>query len=359
MDAKDGHVRFPVPATTLLALFEGLEASGIDTNRLCGALALNRRRLEERGAVVDGEVLHEVWRFATESDPSPDMPVRAGIATPISSLGLLDHLLNRAESVGKGLKEADRYFRLVTTEIELDVKRRRTGIWMRVAGTDQDDQATIAAESWTLALFASRFRSAKRSVLMEVHMRLPRWTDDQTLAELFEAPVRLGRTVGALRLSRHAWDRPMPPFSNATPISGMLSSEVEDYLAAPVSYALRLRLPGLLRNGESSVDGAAGMLGLATRTLQRRLIDEGTSYRAELAHVRRSCAERRLMQNGQSVAEISRDLGYGETSAFTHAFRSWTGHSPSSWQALNGAAQRSDENGRNAVVALTGADAGD
>ncbi|MGN2641242.1 AraC family transcriptional regulator [Nocardia takedensis] len=75
-------------------------------------------------------------------------------------------------------------------------------------------------------------------------------------------------------------------------------------------------------------DEVAASLFLTPRTLRRRLIEEGSSYRRILDDVRRGVAEQLLVETRLSVAEVAERLGYAETAAFTHAFRRWTGVPP-------------------------------
>ena len=77
---------------------------------------------------------------------------------------------------------------------------------------------------------------------------------------------------------------------------------------------------------------AAAAMGLSTRTLRRRLANEGTSYRVELEGLRRELAARYLADTGLSVSETAARLGYADVAAFGHAFRRWYGQSPGRWQ---------------------------
>jgi AraC-like DNA-binding protein len=76
-------------------------------------------------------------------------------------------------------------------------------------------------------------------------------------------------------------------------------------------------------------EAVAAKLGLAPRTLHRRLRDEGTSFREIKAALRRELALARLERTRQSVADIAAELGYSEPSAFFRAFQGWTGEAPS------------------------------
>lgn len=81
-----------------------------------------------------------------------------------------------------------------------------------------------------------------------------------------------------------------------------------------------------------SVEDAASELGMSSRTLRRRLAEEGTSYMHELDTVREQFAREYFDRGGQSVTEIAMTLGFSDSSAFAKAFRRWTGLSPSGYQ---------------------------
>ena len=72
----------------------------------------------------------------------------------------------------------------------------------------------------------------------------------------------------------------------------------------------------------------ARSLAISTRTLQRRLQEEGTNYQAALNATRESLARHYLRNEGMSVGQISFLLGYESPSSFYRAFHSWTGQTP-------------------------------
>jgi AraC-like DNA-binding protein len=78
--------------------------------------------------------------------------------------------------------------------------------------------------------------------------------------------------------------------------------------------------------------GIAGELALSPRTLQRKLADAGASFQQVLDAARFALAQDYLRQRGLSLADIAFLLGYQEQSAFTHAFREWSGMNPGAWR---------------------------
>jgi AraC-like DNA-binding protein len=82
----------------------------------------------------------------------------------------------------------------------------------------------------------------------------------------------------------------------------------------------------------SSLEDVSRRLNLSTRTVERRLLEEGSSLRAIKGALRRDLALARLRTSDQSVAQIAASLGYADTSAFFRAFTSWTGSSPTAYR---------------------------
>jgi AraC-like DNA-binding protein len=85
----------------------------------------------------------------------------------------------------------------------------------------------------------------------------------------------------------------------------------------------------LLDKSGLSLDAAAMTFGMAERTLRRKLVAEGMSYRQLLEQVRRDTCHLYFLEGTRNLSEIAAKLGYSELSAFTRAYTSWYGHPPS------------------------------
>jgi AraC-like DNA-binding protein len=84
----------------------------------------------------------------------------------------------------------------------------------------------------------------------------------------------------------------------------------------------------LLPHGNVRVASVAKRLGLSERTLARKLASVGLTYSEALEQLRRVLARRYLAEDDLSVSRVAWLLGFREVSAFTNAFRRWTGHTP-------------------------------
>ena len=87
-------------------------------------------------------------------------------------------------------------------------------------------------------------------------------------------------------------------------------------------------ISSVLPHGRVLVEDVARNLGMSERTLARKLSDEGLNFTEILQHLRRSLAVRYLDDRKLHVSKIAWLLGFHEVSAFTHAFKRWTGKTP-------------------------------
>ena len=87
-------------------------------------------------------------------------------------------------------------------------------------------------------------------------------------------------------------------------------------------------LPNLLPHGKVMASEVARRLGMSSRSMSRKLAEEGTSFAQILDQLRAALAKRYLGDETLPISEIAWLLGYREVSSLTHAFKRWTGMTP-------------------------------
>lgn len=95
------------------------------------------------------------------------------------------------------------------------------------------------------------------------------------------------------------------------------------------------RLRALLSEGPLSKSRAAAALGISVATLQRRLADAGTSFRAVSQNLRRAKLEM-LLRTSQPLDDIAEELGFSDRRALCRACQQWLGLSPTQYRAARG-----------------------
>jgi len=143
-------------------------------------------------------------------------------------------------------------------------------------------------------------------------------------------PVTTGHPYSAIE-----FPRALLCSTRASPSNGSMRSTVsvsDETPPATFVESLEACLDSYLLDGYPSIDLAAEIMCCSKRRLQRGLTTEGTTYREIVEKVRCLKAVSHLSDDEISVAELALMLGYSEHSAFTRAFRRWTGASPSDYR---------------------------
>jgi len=147
---------------------------------------------------------------------------------------------------------------------------------------------------------------------------------------VFRAPLRFDQDHCAVRFPMHWLDhdivRASPNLALGFPGGPVASDELD--LVTRTHRLLRV----LLLEGKSSGDDLAAKLDLHRRTLNRRLKDEGTTFRRLLDEVRYEVARQLLQYTDMPIPDIAASLCYSEVSAFMHAFHRWSDTSPHRWR---------------------------
>lgn len=131
------------------------------------------------------------------------------------------------------------------------------------------------------------------------------------------------------------------PLRKSDPALAQLLDQQAERLLQQVSQvpaiveSWRRTLVPLIREGQTSLSALAKAHHTSPRTLQRRLSEQGLSFQQLLDDTRRHLAEAHLKDARLDLAEIALLLGYSEQSAFTRAFRAWTGMPPAQWRKHN------------------------
>jgi AraC-like DNA-binding protein len=104
--------------------------------------------------------------------------------------------------------------------------------------------------------------------------------------------------------------------------------------------AQQLALSGL-EHGEDE-ESVANAMGLHRRSMQRRLADEGTSFRQLVDAVRAEAAIDGVLRSATSLSQLGLEVGYEEQSSLCRAFKRWTGYSPLQLKSRLGDLYRTD-----------------
>jgi AraC-like DNA-binding protein len=107
-----------------------------------------------------------------------------------------------------------------------------------------------------------------------------------------------------------------------------LESRHEDDFAEQLRSVLRHALV----TGHASAEQIAAFFSVDRRTLNRRLNAQGTGFQQIVDELSFEIARQMLANSAMDIVEVADLLGYANASAFTRAFRRWSGDTPASWR---------------------------
>ena len=154
----------------------------------------------------------------------------------------------------------------------------------------------------------------------------------------FGCAIRYGAPRNALVLKSADLNRPFPGHNPELLeiLVPALASELGDLQGhSSVGEQVKVILKRNLASGRPELSDVAQELGMSERTLQRRITDEGRTFRELLLEARRELGRRLLSDPSSAIKEVAYLLGYQDTSAFYRAFRYWEGVTPNRWREIN------------------------
>jgi AraC-type DNA-binding domain-containing proteins len=160
--------------------------------------------------------------------------------------------------------------------------------------------------------------------------------DAQALEAYFGCPIRVGADGNRMRLHRRDLDRPFVSYNAElleilTPV--LDRSLMDKQQCGSVREIVKWILKRSLTGGRLDIQAVAGELGMSGRTLQRRLTDEGTSFKTLMTQARQEQAREYLADSSLEIKEVAFLLGYEDQNSFYRAFRQWEGDTPANWRA--------------------------
>jgi AraC-like DNA-binding protein len=248
-------------------------------------------------------------------------------------IGLLYFAMASSTTLAEALARAERYSTITNEGIVLRCDRHFDhAVRYTYLGLPRHlDRHQI--EFWATALVRIARQLTNPSLrLVRATLAHGRIGVSDALDAFFGCRIDFGSEHDEVVLPRSACDVPL---TTADPYLGeLLVRYCEDGLAhrtRPVE-ALRTRIENAitprLPHGSARVGEVARELGIGQRTLSRRLAAENLTFSGILDELRADLARHHLRDTGLSISQIAWLLGFQEVGAFTHAFKRWTGQTP-------------------------------
>jgi AraC-like DNA-binding protein len=310
-----------VCAQVAAALARALHEAGVAATALDGAIAAGHTRVPAR-------VVAEAWTAGEASSGDPMFGIHLAEGAAAGTFGPLELAARAAPTLGEALHELVARFAVVADGCELVLEDAED---VRIA-LSADGHVRHAVE-FLFARIVSRSREIARASFAPKTVSFahaaPRVRDD--VEAFFRCPVVFAAARSEIVIARA--DLAIP-FTTADALVRAVLASASEHLEVrtPLVQRVYAAASAALERGEASIGVVARAVGVSSRTLQRRLADDGTTFEALLDRLRRERALVLVLDASSSIDEIADAVGFAERSAFHRAFRRWTGTTPAAFR---------------------------
>jgi AraC-like DNA-binding protein len=253
----------------------------------------------------------------------------------LHSLGLVGLLAKYSPDVGTALRQIVRYLHLhvrgAAPTLAVDGPTAVLSFDIYLPHTEANDQVGDGAAAVMFNILRSLCGTHWTPIEVGFAHREP--DNLQPFRRFFRAPLRFDAEQYSVVFSADCLGRGMPGFD--AELLRLLQKQI-DALAARDVLSLPDQVRAMLRTslltGSAKADELAARLSMSSRALRRRLNAHDTSYQELVNEIGFEIARQMLEDSAVEISQIAAMLDYANVSAFTRAFRGWSGTTPARWR---------------------------
>lgn len=316
-----------IRASVLIQLVEQIAKTDLSVDALLARHGLLRAQMADPYAMVPLSRYVPLFEDAARLSGTPDLGALLGMKVTPRDLGPTGVLFSISPTILDGMNRLTRHvtaiqgatsngLRMIGENYVWSYQLSTAKLWPR----RQDSEFTL---STSCQLIRSSFSRNWRPV--EVHFEHPEPANPARLQAIFRAPLKFGQSSNRLIIAPADVER---VYRSEDPnlVSVLERHIVELETKENAYHSLQERVRSLiaihLGYRRITVSLIASDLGMAPRTLQRRLEEEGTSLRSMIERYRMEIAEKQMKASVKKM-RIADTLGYADSTVFWRARRRW------------------------------------
>jgi len=326
-----------VTAVWARQIAELLDARRQPADLILREVGLSREELAPPDARIDFAKHVALIEIAAERLNDRCFGLHFGASLDPLDAGAVGYLAANSPTLNAAIENYVKYLATATEgfRVHLDREPQRTRVVVEMI----DPEVTRRQQCYELALAStiniSRFVVGRRFAPAAVEMQHQRDSDLDEFRRYFGKPVAFGSGRYAVIFDQAQLTAPCRSADER--LFRIVKAHCDALLeksrkATEFREEVEHLVAALLPTGTATTKHVAATLAMSDRTLARRLAEEGTSFREILERQRHAMALEYLSDSAVRPSQIAYLLGYSEPSAFTHAFRRWTGCSPAEYR---------------------------
>jgi AraC-like DNA-binding protein len=338
MDVIDEQVRRPLPTVTGIAA--RLAITALKTHNVAIAPLLQRAGFsadefdvgqQRISAASQGKFLE----YAAEALDDSAFGLHLAKEANPRQTGLLFYVTSAATNIEEALALFGRYSRIANEAVRIKRAPAREGLIAEISFIGLSRHATKQVTEFGVGITIKALREIAGRKIRPTHLSFlhARNSDLKEFEAFFGCPVEFGASGDQVAFSNETLALPLVTedphlLETLRPICDEAAKE-RGTATGSLRAAVENETQKLLPHGKAHRHRVAKTLGHSERTLTRRLANENTTYEEVVDQLRRSLALQYVKEPSLSLSQIAWLLGYEGSTSFNHAFKRWTGQSPS------------------------------
>lgn len=311
----------------------GAVSYGADVHRTCAALGIDPADLSDSERFVDYKPAAEVWDVVLTQTGNEVLGLQLGEKISPAVLGMIGYLMQSSRTLRDALLSLARFNDLHSTMVKYQIVESgdRTEVHYIPAAVWEQQYPESVRQSIDLAMSAliKFFCTMSAKAVYPWSIELPYAARNRSEYErVFRCDVRFnaGRYVLTFRKPDLSFAIPSYDKSLFARFDEILTRKLQQVSAGEkfsdkIAHGILLDFKG----NSPPVEVMASYLNMTPRSIQRKLKEEGTTYRAIAARFKKELAAVVLENRKFSVSEVAQLLGYSDSSALRKAMKRWNG----------------------------------
>ena len=315
--------------------FSKMEELGLSASAVLRRAGLPQSFLDQPRVLLKTEELFALWRAVGEVSPDPTIGLQLGTETKTERFHPVSLAALSTENFGTAIKQMARYKQLTCPEEILQTKdEEEWSIQFRWLLADEVEPPVLIECVFAWVLSIARHGTGTRISPVRVEFVQPR-AHVKAIERHFGCEVVCGKTRNAIVF--RAEDAQRTFVTRNAELLALLVPQFEEELKqvnGDENFVERVRLAiqQKLTGQRPTIEHIADALHISSRTIQRRLQEEGSSFQRVLEEARHQLARQYLNNSVLELNEAAYLLGYNDANSFVRAFRAWEGIPPARWR---------------------------
>lgn len=317
------------PATNLL--WKYLESVDINPEPLYKKAGINPELLLNPNARISISRVDALWQLAAGEIEDPCFAIDMADFWHPSMMGALGYAWLASSTLRRAFKRSVRYIHVVTEDLNLAVADTPAGLKISV---DLEDSIFTLPQhhdlTLTILMHMCRFNYGEELIATQICLAHPEPECSKKITDYFRTEVQFDAEQTCLIIARADADQVLSSGNKQIALmhDEMLMKYLFEIKKGDIVQQVQSIILDNLPDGQVTDRLVASELNLSERSMQRRLKEHKTTFRYLLDGVREVVAKQYIENPVNRMSDIAFLLGFSEQSAFSRAFKKWTGKSP-------------------------------